>query len=83
MGIRVDKDSLINQLTLSNNLDRLDLPFHKSLINNELPLTLGGGIGQSRICLVMLEKVHIGGVQASLWPAEILSECEAKGITLL
>lgn len=67
MGIRVDKDSLIKQLKLSNCEDRLSFPFHQDLVNEKLPFTLGGGIGQSRLCLFFLRKLHIGEVQASVW----------------
>ena len=83
MGIRVDKDSLIKQLTQENVLDRLELPFHKSLVGGELPLTIGGGIGQSRLCMQLLQKAHIGEVHASVWPDEEVKKCEALGIELL
>ena len=83
MGIRVDKETLIRQLTAENKLDRLELPFHKSLINDELPLTIGGGIGQSRLCMQILQKAHIGEVHASVWPEEEIKKCEQMGIELL
>ncbi len=83
MGIRVDKDSLISQLTEEGVLDRLELPFHKALINGELPLTIGGGIGQSRLCMQLLQKAHIGEVHASVWPEEELKKCSLTGIELL
>lgn len=83
MGIRVDKDSLISQLTEEGVLDRLELPFHKALINGELPLTIGGGIGQSRLCMQLLQKAHIGEVHASVWPEEELKKCSLAGIELL
>lgn len=83
MGIRVDKETLIKQLTAENKLDRLELPFHKSLVNNELPLTIGGGIGQSRLCMQILQKAHIGEVHASVWPEEEIKKCEELGIELL
>ena len=83
MGIRVDKQSLLKQLEAENALDRLGLPFHKALMNDELPLTIGGGIGQSRLCMLLLQKAHIGEVQASVWPQSELDRCAAEGITLL
>ena len=83
MGIRVDAESLDRQLTLAGCDDRRDLPFHKMLLNNELPLTIGGGIGQSRLCMLILGCVHIGEVQSSIWDDETVRACEAAGITLL
>ena len=83
MGIRVDKETLIKQLTAENKLDRLELPFHKSLMNDELPLTIGGGIGQSRLCMQILQKAHIGEVHASVWPQEEIQKCKDLGIELL
>lgn len=83
MGIRVDKDSLVSQLTQENALDRLELPFHKALINGELPFTIGGGIGQSRLCMQLLQKAHIGEVHASVWPESEIEKCKAMGIKLL
>ena len=83
MGIRVDKDSLMKQLELSGTLDRLECDYHKMVINNELPFTIGGGIGQSRLCMFFLRKKHIGEVQVSVWPDEVLKECQEKGIHLL
>ena len=83
MGIRVDKETLLSQLAAENKLDRLDLPFHKSLVNGELPLTIGGGIGQSRLCMQLLQKAHIGEVHASVWPQSEIEKCEKLGIELL
>lgn len=83
MGIRVDEESLDRQLTLAGCNDRRELPFHKMLLNGQLPLTMGGGIGQSRLCMLMLGTCHIGEVQASLWDQETLDACEHAGITLL
>ena len=83
MGIRVDKDSLIKQLSITNNMDRLSLPFHKALINDELPLSIGGRIGQSRLCLILLNKIHIGEVQASVWSQEETDNAKKEGINLL
>ncbi len=83
MGIRVDKQSLLSQLESENALDRLELPFHKALMNDELPLTIGGGIGQSRLCMLLLQKAHIGEVHASVWPDEEIKRCKEMGIELL
>ena len=83
MGIRVDSKSLDVQLTKSNNNDRRKLDFHKMLLNNELPLTLGGGIGQSRISMLLLEKAHVGEVQVSIWDKETIKGCKEAGIILL
>lgn len=83
MGIRVDEDSLLRQLEERNCLERKNLAFHKSLLNHELPYTIGGGIGQSRICMLFLRKAHIGEVQASIWPEEMIKECLENGIILL
>ena len=83
MGIRVDEESLTRQLKLAGCEERAELPFHKMLLNGELPLTMGGGIGQSRLCMLMIGTCHIGEVQASLWDEETLRGCEAAGITLL
>jgi aspartate--ammonia ligase len=83
MGIRVDEDSLREQLKISGCMDRAELPFQKALLNKELPYTVGGGIGQSRICMFYLRKAHIGEVQASVWPDEVIVEAEKNGITLL
>ncbi len=83
MGIRVDKEALLSQLTKAGCEERASLPYHQAVINEELPYTIGGGIGQSRICMFFLRKAHIGEVQSSLWPNEIVAECERVGITLL
>jgi len=83
MGIRVDPKSLDSQLKIAGCDSRRELPFHKMLLNGELPLTIGGGIGQSRICMVMLQKAHIGEVQASVWTDEMQSLCSEAGINLL
>lgn len=78
MGIRVDAESMMAQLTHANALKRLDYDFHKAIVNNELPLTIGGGIGQSRMCMLLLGKAHIGEVQVSLWDDETLETCASK-----
>lgn len=83
MGIRVDAQSLKSQLEISGKADREKLPFHQGILTNELPLTIGGGIGQSRLCMAILEKFHVGEVQASVWPHEMIEELEKSGITLL
>lgn len=83
MGIRVDPESLDRQLALAGCDARRELPFHKMLLGGELPLTIGGGIGQSRLCMLLLGKAHIGEVQASLWDEETKRACEDAGIVLL
>ncbi len=83
MGIRVDAESLDRQLTLAGCDDRRTLPFHKMLLADELPLTIGGGIGQSRLCMLMMGCCHIGEVQSSIWDAETVRLCEAAGVPLL
>jgi len=83
MGIRVDPESLDRQLTLAGCDNRRELPFHKMLLNGELPLTMGGGIGQSRVSMLLLGKAHVGEVQSSLWDEANTEACEAAGITLL
>ena len=83
MGIRVDAESLDRQLTIAGCDDRRELTFHKMLLNNELPLTIGGGIGQSRLCMLLLGAAHIGEVQSSIWDKDTISKCTAAGITLL
>lgn len=83
MGIRVDEVSLFSQLKEADCLDRLELDFHKMIINKELPYTIGGGIGQSRLCMAMLNKAHIGEVQQSVWPGDMISACKENGINLM
>ena len=83
MGIRVDKDALLSQLEKAGCNERADLPFQKAIIEEKLPYTIGGGIGQSRICMFFLRKAHIGEVQSSLWPADVVEECANKGVQLL
>ena len=83
MGIRVDAESLDRQLTISGCDNRRELPFHKMLLNDELPLTIGGGIGQSRLCMLMMGCAHIGEVQSSIWDAQTVRACESAGIRLL
>ena len=83
MGIRVDKDALLSQLEKAGCPERANLPFQKAIIDGKLPYTIGGGIGQSRICMFFLRKAHIGEVQSSLWPEEMVAEAEKNGIQLL
>ncbi len=83
MGIRVDKTALAKQLKLSGQEQRLKLKFHKRLMNDELPLSIGGGIGQSRLCMFYLRKAHIGEIQASIWPEDMIAECKRNNIVLL
>lgn len=83
MGIRVDAESMISQLKKAGCEERMELPFHKGVIDGTLPLTMGGGIGQSRLCMYLLEKAHIGEVQASVWPDEVWEVCRKIGIELL
>ncbi len=83
MGIRVDEKSLVSQLEECGNSDRLKYDYHKMIANGTLPLTIGGGIGQSRLCMFLLEKAHIGEVQASVWSEDMIKQCAEHGITLL
>ena len=83
MGIRVDAKSLDEQLTKTGDNDRRELPFHRAVLNDELPLTMGGGIGQSRFCMLLLGKAHIGEVQVSVWDADTKKKCEEAGVILL
>lgn len=83
MGIRVDAKALDAQLQISGCTERAKLPFHKALLSNELPQTMGGGLGQSRICMLLLGKRHIGEVQSSIWSEEMVAKCEAEGIHIL
>ena len=83
MGIRVDEKSLMAQLTAANKLERLNYEYHKNILNGTLPLTIGGGIGQSRLCMYILQKAHVGEVQVSLWPDGVEEEAEKHGIVIL
>lgn len=83
MGIRVDRETLIRQLHESGKEERLNLYFHQRLMEGSLPLSVGGGIGQSRLCMIYLRKAHIGEIQASIWPDEMRSECERLHIPLI
>ena len=83
MGIRVDADALLRQLEITGDMDRKDLLFHRRLLNGELPLSIGGGIGQSRLCMLYLRKAHIGEIQASIWPDDMIRQCREHNIFLL
>ena len=83
MGIRVDEDSLKTQLEIAGCTEREKLPFQKAILEKKLPYTIGGGIGQSRICMFFLRKAHIGEVQSSLWKEEDLDELERAGLSIL
>ena len=83
MGIRVNKESLLEQLKIRNLENRKDLYWHKRLLNGDFPQTIGGGVGQSRLCMFLLHKAHIGEVQASVWPKEVREEALSHGVSLL
>lgn len=83
MGVRVDENSLDNQLNIADKNERREFDYHKQILNGTLPLTIGGGIGQSRVCMLLLGKLHIGEVQASLWSDEMIKTCAEKNVNLL
>ncbi|MBQ8413182.1 MAG: aspartate--ammonia ligase [Lachnospiraceae bacterium] len=83
MGIRVDEDALDAQLKKSGCEDRAALPFQKAVLDKELPYTIGGGIGQSRICMFFLQRAHIGEVQSSIWPEDVIETAKAHGVHIL
>ncbi len=83
MGIRVDREALLRQLSITGTEERKNLYWHKRLLNGELPLSIGGGIGQSRLCMYFLRKAHIGETQSSIWPAEMIEQCAANKIQLI
>ncbi len=83
MGIRVDKEALLRQLKLTGKQERRELYFHKKLLADQMPLSIGGGIGQSRLCMVLLQKAHVGEIQASIWPEDMRRECAAAGMPLI
>ena len=83
MGIRVDEDALRRQLKEAGCEERAEMYFQKALLNGKLPYTVGGGIGQSRICMFYLRKAHIGEVQSSIWPDDVLEEAASRGVYLL
>lgn len=83
MGIRVNIDSLLKQLEITQTTDRKKLIFHKRLLKNELPLSIGGGLGQSRICMYFLRKAHVGEIQSCIWPNRMIQDCKENGIILI
>ncbi|MEG2450308.1 MAG: aspartate--ammonia ligase [Clostridia bacterium] len=83
MGIRVDRNSLISQLETANAMDRLNNEYHQGVLSGDLPLTIGGGIGQSRLCMLLLQKAHVGEVQVSIWPDAMKQQCFENGINIL
>jgi aspartate--ammonia ligase len=83
MGIRVDKDALLHQLELQGKSDRKELYFHRRLLEGSLPLCIGGGIGQSRLCMILLHKAHVGETQSSIWPDDMRKQCKELGMTLI
>jgi len=83
MGIRVDKDELMTQLEITGDLERVELLFHRRLLNDELPSSIGGGIGQSRTAMQLLKKAHIGEIQSAIWPGEMVNHCRRSGIILI
>jgi aspartate--ammonia ligase len=82
MGIRVDREAMLRQLTIRQAEDRKNLLFHQKLLNGELPPSIGGGIGQSRLCMYYLRKAHIGETQASIWPQDMIDQCRKNNIIL-
>ena len=83
MGIRVDPETMLRQLEIRGCMDRTELPWHKMLLSGELPQSVGGGIGQSRLCMLLLQKAHVGEVQVGLWPQDVIDTCREAGIPLL
>ena len=83
MGIRVDEKAMEEQLKKAHCEERKNLPYHQMLLNGELPYTIGGGVGQSRLCMLLLNRAHIGEVQSSLWPQDVIDACEKHKIHLL
>ena len=83
MGIRVDKEALLRQLEQSGKEERKQLYFHRRMLSDELPLSIGGGIGQSRLCMLLLKKAHIGEIQSSIWPKEMREQCKQMNIPII
>ena len=83
INMYVDEETLLKQLKIRGKEENAKLPFQKALLNGELPYTIGGGIGQSRICMYFLRKAHVGEVQSSVWPEDVIEEAKANGINLL
>jgi aspartate--ammonia ligase len=83
MGIRVNAETLVEQLELSGQINMLEYPYHQAIVNNEIPLSIGGGIGQSRTFMIILKKAHIGEVSATIWPKKLKDICKAKNIHVI
>jgi aspartate--ammonia ligase len=83
MGIRVDKTAMLRQLKIRGCTERTELLWHQKLLSDKMPLSIGGGIGQSRLCMYFLRKAHVGEIQASLWPRDMIGTCKKHGIPLL
>ncbi|HIW45134.1 MAG TPA: aspartate--ammonia ligase, partial [Candidatus Prevotella stercoripullorum] len=83
MGIRVDRDAMLRQLDMTGQQQRKELYFHRRLLAGELPQSIGGGIGQSRLCMVLLHKAHVGEIQASVWPQDMRDECASLGMAII
>jgi aspartate--ammonia ligase len=83
MGIRVDKEALLRQLQIRGCPERVKLFWHQQLLQDQMPLSVGGGIGQSRLCMYFLRKAHVGEIQASLWPESMIADCRSHSIPLL
>lgn len=83
MGIRVNPEALLKQLELKNESDKKNLLYHRRLLNGEFPLSIGGGIGQSRLCMYYLRKAHLGEIQSSIWPEEVITKCRENNIFIL
>jgi len=83
MGVRVNKETLMKQLEMSDQLDSVELPYHQAILNDEIPLSIGGGIGQSRVYMLLLQKAHIGEVSVTVWPQQLKDICAAKNIHVL
>ena len=83
MGIRVDENSLVEQLKIKNEEHKLQYKYHQMILNKELPYTIGGGIGESRLCMLLMNKAHIGEVQSSIWDEDTLNYCKEKGVIIL
>jgi aspartate--ammonia ligase len=83
MGIRVDKTAMVKQLEIMGQSERLKMMFHQAILNDEIPPAIGGGLGQSRICMLLLQKVHVGEVQVSVWPEDMKERYAAEGVVFL
>ena len=83
MGIRVTKETLRQQLEISGQLDFLELPYHHAILDDRIPLSIGGGIGQSRLCMYLLRKAHLGEVSVTVWPRQLMEICAGKNIHVL